>query len=336
MKLAFLLLLLIPSFAVAQWRTQPVETKSDFRGLSVVSRDVAWASGTKGTFVRTTDAGKSWSVGVVPGAEKLDFRAVKGFGRDTAYLLSAGPGDASRIFKTTDGGTTWKQQFAATDPKAFFDAIAFWDEKHGLALGDPIDGRFQILATDDGGANWNLVPAAGMPPALPDEGAFAASGTCLITFGDSHAWFVTGGAEVSRVFRSTDRGRTWAVTDTPVAAGVESAGIFSIAFRDKDNGIVVGGDYRKPDAVGTTAATTTDGGKTWKLLDKKLPFRSCVAWAKGQWVAVGTSGSHSSEDGETWKELDRENYNSVGFAPTGEGWAVGPKGRIAAFDHAKK
>ena len=29
--------------------------------------------------------------------------------------------------------------------------------------------------------------------------------------------------------------------------------------------------------------------------------------------------------------LDREKYNSVGFTPTGEGWAVGPKGRIATF-----
>src|SRR5262249_6181795 len=111
-----------------------------------------------------------------------------------------------------------------------------------------------------------------------------------------------------------------------------SAGIFSIAFRDKDHGLIVGGDYRKPDDVGATAAATADGGKTWVALDKRLPFRSAVAWAKDRWVAVGTSGSHASrDDGDTWTPLDRENNNSVGFTPTGEGWAVGPKGRIAAF-----
>ena len=65
-------------------------------------------------------------------------------------------------------------------------------------------------------------------------------------------------------------------------------------------------------------ASTTDGGKTWTGRDKRLPFRSAVAWAKDRWVAVGTSGSHVSQDnGATWKLLDRENYNSVGFTATG-------------------
>jgi photosystem II stability/assembly factor-like uncharacterized protein len=122
------------------------------------------------------------------------------------------------------------------------------------------------------------------------------------------------------------------VTETPVAAGAESAGIFSIAFRDRNHGVVVGGDYRKPNDVGATAAATSDGGKTWIALDTRLPFRSAVAWAKDRWVAVGTSGSNASpDDGATWKLLGRENYNSVGFTPTGEGWAVGPRGRIAVF-----
>jgi hypothetical protein len=68
------------------------------------------------------------------------------------------------------------------------------------------------------------------------------------------------------------------------------------------------------------------------LIDRQLPFRSAVAWAKDRWVAVGTTGSHVSQDkGATWKLLDRENYNSVGFSANGEGWAVGPKSRIAKF-----
>jgi photosystem II stability/assembly factor-like uncharacterized protein len=330
--LAAALLGLCDSLASGQWRAQAVDTKSDFRGLCVVSPDVAWASGTAGTYARTTDRGKTWSVGTVPGAERLDFRDVKAFGEATAYLLSAGPGEASRIYKTTDGGKSWVMQFKSADPAAFFDAIAFWDEKNGIALGDPVRGQFQLIITADGGASWKPLAAKTLPPALPGEGAFAASGTCLVTRGEKDVWFATGGARSARVFRSKDRGRTWEVSETPVAAGAESAGIFSIAFRDKDHGMVVGGDYRKPNDVGATAATTSDGGKTWTLLDKRLPFRSAVAWAKDRWVAVGTSGSHASrDDGATWKPLDRENYNSVGFTPGGEGWAAGPKGRIATF-----
>src|SRR5215831_15421596 len=173
--LAAALLGLCVCTASGQWRAQAVDTKSDFRGLCVVSPDVAWVSGTKGTYARTTDRGKTWSVGNVPGAEKLDFRDVKAFGAATAYLLSAGPGDASRIYKTTDGGKSWAMQFKSTDPAAFFDAIAFWDEKNGIALGDPVGGRFQLLVTADGGANWKPPAARALPPALPGEGAFAAS-----------------------------------------------------------------------------------------------------------------------------------------------------------------
>ena len=99
-------------------------------------------------------------------------------------------------------------------------------------MGDPVDSRFAILTTDDGGVTWRRSPRVLMPLALKGEGAFAASGTCLIVHGERNAWFGTGGAAVSRVFRTTDRGQSWTVHETPIAAGNASAGIFSLAFRD--------------------------------------------------------------------------------------------------------
>src|SRR5262245_30973193 len=109
-----LLGLCVPN-ALGQWHPQTSGTKADFRGLCVVSPKVAWVSGTQGTFARTTDGAKPWSVGNVKGAEKLDFRDVEAFGQATAYLLSAGPGDASRIYKTSDGGRSWVMQFRSAD-----------------------------------------------------------------------------------------------------------------------------------------------------------------------------------------------------------------------------
>jgi photosystem II stability/assembly factor-like uncharacterized protein len=330
--LAAVLLGLCASIAHAQWRQQTIRSDADFRGLCAVSAKVAWVSGTKGTYGRTTNAGQTWSVATVHGAAKLDFRDVKAFGETTAYLLSAGPGAASRIYKTADGGNTWSLQFQNADPEAFFDAMAFWDDQNGVALGDPVKGQFQLIVTDDGGTHWQPLSGINLPPALPNEGAFAASGTCLVTHGKTDVWFCTGGAKTARVFHSHDRGQNWTVSQTPIVAGAESAGIFSIAFRDPNHGMIVGGDYRKPNDPGATAAITTDGGKTWMLLDRPFPFRSGVAWAKDRWVAVGTSGSNFSQDnGATWKPLDHKNYNSVGFTSTGEGWAVGPGGRIAKF-----
>jgi photosystem II stability/assembly factor-like uncharacterized protein len=320
------------SIAYAQWQKQTISSDADFRGLCAASPKVAWVSGTKGSYGRTTDGGKTWTVGIVPGAEKLDFRDVEAFGETTAYLLSIGAGESSRIYKTADGGKTWALQFKNSDPEAFFDAIAFWDDKNGIALSDPVKGQFQLIGTDDGGTHWKRLEGKDLPPALPNEGAFAASGTCLVTHGDSDVWFCTGGAKTARVFHSSNRGQNWTVSETPLIAGTASAGIFSIAFRDRNHGMIVGGDYRKPNETGATAAITTDAGKTWTLINKLLPFRSGVAWAKDGWFAVGTSGSHLSRDsGATWTLLDRENYNSVAFTSTGEGWAVGPKGRIARY-----
>jgi photosystem II stability/assembly factor-like uncharacterized protein len=329
---ASLLLGLSHSIANAQWQRQTIRSDANFRGLCAVSESVAWISGTRGTFARTTDGGKTWSVGTVPGAAKRDFRDVEAFGATKAYLLSIGAGESSRIYKTADGGRTWIVQFKNADRAAFFDAMAFWDESHGLALGDPVQGQFQLIATDDGGANWKRLAAISLPPALPNEGAFAASGTCLVAHDQQDIWFSTGGAKTSRVFHSTDRGRNWTVANTPILAGIESAGIFSIAFRDRVHGMIVGGDYRKPNVAGPNAALTADGGKTWTLLNKPFAYRSGVAWAKDRWIAVGTSGSDASQDnGATWSLLDQENYNSVAFTRTGAGWAAGPKGRIARF-----
>src|SRR5687767_6218706 len=85
------------STALGQWQVRTIQSQADFRGLSVVNSKVVWVSGTKGTYGRTINSGNAWTVGTVPDAKDLDFRDVEAFGEETAYLLSAGPGDASRI-----------------------------------------------------------------------------------------------------------------------------------------------------------------------------------------------------------------------------------------------
>jgi photosystem II stability/assembly factor-like uncharacterized protein len=143
-------------------------------------------------FLRTIDGGKTWTVGVVPDAGKLDFRDVEAFDANTAYLLSIGEGENSRIYKTNDGGETWKLQFKNTNPKAFFDALAFWDKTHGIAMSDPVDGKYLLIETKDGEI-WNVIDNKQSPRAKEGEAAFAASGTCLITQGKSNVYLVSGG-----------------------------------------------------------------------------------------------------------------------------------------------
>src|SRR5262245_31814608 len=116
-----------------QWLPQSSGTTARLRGVSAVSSTVAWASGNNGVYLKTTDGGANWEAATVPGAEALDFRDVDAFDADTAYLLSIGEGDRSRIYKTTDGGKDWRLQFTNRTTKAFLDAIALWEASTGVS-----------------------------------------------------------------------------------------------------------------------------------------------------------------------------------------------------------
>ncbi len=302
MRFLVAIFLLATAAAQSRPRIQFSHTTESLRGVSAVSRRVAWASGTHGTYLRTVDGGEVWTPAQVPEANSLDFRAVVAFSADEAFLMSAGPGDQSRIYHTLDGGQHWNLQFTNTNPKGFFDSMAFWDPKHGIVLGDPIPDetgklKFELLMTDDG-QTWHPIPPSQLPEAIEGEGAFAASNTCIATVRtswtstasipveerrfsaasehekegasapapDPNIWFATGG-KVARVFHSPDRGKTWQVFDTPIIHGPDSAGIFSIAFRDAQHGVIAGGDYKHPRDDGPNLAFTNNGGQTWTLSD---------------------------------------------------------------------
>lgn len=331
-SLVFFAYMFFAAHTFAQWQKQTVDTKASLRGLSVVSEKVIWASGTGGTFLKTIDGGKNWTVGAVPGAEKLDFRDVEAFDANTAYVLSIGEGESSRIYKTTDGGKTLKLQFQNTNPKAFFDAFAFWDANHGIAMSDPVDGKYLLIETKDGGANWKVINNAQMPNAKQGEAAFAASGTCLITHGNSDVFLVSGGQD-ARVFRSVDRGLNWSVSDTPMVKGSAGSGIFSIAMRDRRNGVIIGGNYEKPNEINNNMAFTGDGGKTWSSAKGLNGYRSGVAYVdRKTLIAVGSSGSDLSTDaGKTWRNIDKENYNAVQAKGANVIWAVGANGLVSKF-----
>ena len=329
------ILLLLPftaSIASAQWESLSTGVTASFRGLSVVGDSVVWASGTHGIVIRSVDRGSSWVVDSIPGAARFDIRAVHA----RSALVAHAAATAGRIWRTTDGGKTWSLRYQATDTAVFLDAISFFDDRHGVALGDPMRARFLLLLTDDSGESWREAPLATRPLAIEREAAFAASGTALFTL-RGRAWIASGGG-AARVFRSRDRGTHWEVFTTPIISGEASQGIFSIAFFDDEHGVVVGGDYQRPDSSRANAAVTSDGGRHWRpVAAPPRGYRSGVAafrrGPRSVAVTVGPSGSEVSQDGgRTWTPLDSTGFNAVQFSASGIAFAVGPAGRAARFD----
>lgn len=321
------LLLFACVIASAQtWEIQESGTSASLRGISAVSKQVAWASGTKGTILRTTDGGATWRNANPLNTSDLDFRDIEAIDDRIAFAMSAGEGRASRIYKTIDGGATWTMLRANQDPAGFWDAMAMWDATHGILMGDPVDGRFTILVTSDG-ITWNQIEG---PKAEKGEAAFAASGTALIARGTREAWFATGGSGGGRVFHSDDAGRSWTVARTPLQPTAEGAGIFSLAAT-ANSIVAVGGDYKQPLGAKANIAISMDGGKWIVPPTSPSGYRSAVAYVpqRNIWIAAGTSGSDISNDARAWHGFDEGAFNALSVAHDGTVWAVGPDGRIA-------
>jgi photosystem II stability/assembly factor-like uncharacterized protein len=331
----FILLALVLSDPAPRWQVQTSGLDTNLRGVSVTETSIGkyavWASGTKGTVLRSADEGKTWTQLHVAGADDLDFRDIEAFGEETAYVMSSGDGEKSRIYKTTDGGKSWALQYTDKRPGFFLDSLACDSSTHCFALSDPVEGKFLILTTD-AGQHWKELPRDKMPAALPTEGAFAASGTAIALCNDKDIYFGTGGP-AARVFHSADRGRSWTAVETPMASGNASSGIFSIACHGHSI-VAVGGDYKEPAGASRVAVYSNDSGATWRLAEQQPGgYRSGVVFLSDKdFAAIGPNGTDISHDaGVHWTHTDALNLNAASFAAT-HGWAVGPKGTIAQFN----
>jgi photosystem II stability/assembly factor-like uncharacterized protein len=331
----------LPKFT---WTLTPTNSSQQFRGLSPVTEKVTWVSGTRGTILRTTNSGSTWtdiSPQFDPSEDRsnFEFRDIHAWSAKAAVVLSIGEGNASRIYVTRDGGATWNPTFINDEDSAFYDCMAFEQgikSHHGLAMSDPVNGKFRLVETWDGGLHWSIVPQNGMPPALTGEFGFAASGTCIEAA--AGRWYIaSGGVDPGRIFYSSGSSRSWSVTNSTIAGG-PAAGVFSVRFRDSKLGIAVGGDFEKPTLNLDNAAWSHDGGKSWQKAESfPAGYRSGVSWVpghrKGIAVAVGTSGSdYTLDGGRNWNKLDNGTFDAVECISKHVCWASGSRGRVAKLE----
>ena len=315
------------SFAQSpEWKQFQSPGKASLRGLSPISDQVCWASGSGGTWLKTEDGGASWQSGTVAGLDTVDFRSIHAFDAQTAVAASAG--QPAVIYRTEDGGKTWNKVHQEGG-EAFFDAIQFIDAQRGYVLGDPIGGKWMILETLDGGRSWHSL--AKLPDAVQGEAAFAASSSSMLA--DSEGLVFATGGTVARLHRYTFASQSWGVRElTDMLQGEPSQGVFAATSLPGAEGLVlVGGDYLKPDyrianallVVGEVTTSTSEGPNG---------YRSGVAYLqdKGWVVAVGPGGSDFSSNGaHSWQPFSTTGYHAVKAAPGEKAlWASGGQGRL--------
>jgi photosystem II stability/assembly factor-like uncharacterized protein len=307
-------LLLLPFFGFAQtYNLVPLTTgtNTSIRGMSVVSDQVAWVSGSNGYIGKTTDAGKTWQWTQPAGYEKLDFRDIEAFDQHKAIVVNAG--SPAYILLTVDGGKTWTERYKNLDSAIFLDGMDFWNAKNGIIFGDPILNKMQLLRTQDGGLSWNSISSNFKFDMTVGEAGFAASGTTIKALPGGHTWIATGGA-VANIYFSDNYAYTWEKFSCSIIQGESSTGTFSMAFHDKKRGVVVGGNYLKDKENSNNVLLTTDGGKNWKKPVKPVSgYRSGVTYLSAKvLIATGTSGTDVSQDGGlNWYHISDQSFNVV-------------------------
>lgn len=335
MKFFIPALLLLSVTSTAQPTIKILESgkKVSIRGLSVVTDDIIWASGSNGSVARSLDGGNTWTWITVPGYEKRDFRDIEAFDEKTAIIL--GIAEPAVILKTTDGGNSWKKVYEDSTKGVFLDAMDFnYENGHGIAIGDPLQGSKQVyeVGTNDWGNSWKKVEFIyPEKDALKDgEAFFASSGSNISMKNSNHPIYVSGGKS-SRIYHIT-----W--DSLPIMQGKESTGANSIAVDgSRMHAVVVGGDFTK-DTISNNNCVLVDMRK-WrtglKFSHPKIPphgYRSSVIYISGKkLLACGTSGVDiSNNGGKKWKLISKESFHVCQKAKNGNAvFLAGGGGRIA-------
>ncbi|MCK6614652.1 MAG: YCF48-related protein [Ignavibacteriaceae bacterium] len=156
--------------------------------ISPVSEEIVWALAERGTIVRSTDGGVTWSIQKPDIPTNLNGMAFTN--EMNGYLT----GNDGYLYRTTDGGLTWSSQIPF--PGLRLTAIQFLNPFVGYILVP----NSAILKTSDGGSTWTHIPAVSATPYR--SMAFYNDQIGMIAYG------------VGYTARTTDGGATWLTAST--------------------------------------------------------------------------------------------------------------------------
>jgi len=317
------------------WTKQASGFETESRGIqyiSAINNRVAWAVAYDGSgnsanvkeFTKTTD-GYHWESGVInaPETDGYSSSMITAIDENTAWVALYAPNGGGKIVKTSDGGENWIHQSSAAfaAPNGFPNVVHFWDANNGWCQGDPNGGYFELYTTTDGGNNWVRVPEANIP--ANQSGEYGTVGYYDVY--EDIVWFAT---NKGRIFKSTDKGYTWNVFQTPITDAS-----FEISFRNENVGII----QRRGSGDNKVQYITTDGGENWTALNPIGNFyTNSFTYVPDTNILISTGSdyqtpfqgiSYSTDDGQTFVEY-ADFYKNFQFLAMGSAgidatWAGG-------------
>ncbi len=301
---------------------------TSIRAIEIVNDSILWFAGSNGNYGRI----KNNSIEMFSAKEidykKLHFRSIAFNGGHIFLLSIENPAILLKVNPFGEKIGVSKIVYQEHHEKVFYDSMKFIDKNNGIAIGDSTDGCLSIILTQDAGNKWYKLPCEKLPVLFEGEAAFAASNTNIAIVRNT-VYVVTGGKR-SRLFKSSNKGNDWEVYDSPIIQGKTMTGAFTVDFYNKNNGIMMGGNWKEKQNYSNTKATTQNGGKTWKLIDNhQIPgYISCVQYipkTKGKKImAVSTEGIYySNNKGNSWKKISDKSFYTIKFVDKNTAWLAG-------------
>lgn len=308
MKILFTLTLLFlfagpPKIAILTYGKSSIHARS----IQNFSKNEILLGTNEGSFLLVSKNAKKPVSMYLPKTKHL-IKEIRDADKNEAYLFFMQSNDSSHLLrKDWEGKEDILIPFTHHGKPVFLDGLVVQDSL-GFLLGDPVDGDFALFRTLNHGETWEACP--GKVKSQTNEAAYAASGTTNHIIGGDFV-FVSGG-DKSRFIWSSDLGQTWKSYSIPFES-CPTCGAYSMSYKNRQELVVVGGDYKRPNEKKKTCFYSTDGGLTWnESIIRPNGYRSCVYYAKGVYYACGTTGiDYSTNAGITWNSISTENALSM-------------------------
>lgn len=284
------------------------------------SAQVGWISGGidqgllgSPVLLKTTDKGNTWTSINLSSLRVSRFITFFPLTDQVLYAcggdLSLGPPTTPRVmYKSTDGGNTWRK-LASTNFNGSY-RLHFFTEQTGLSV-----NINRVLKTTDGGETWRTTfeePLAGLDKlqCFPTGTAYAAGG------GGGY----DGSPSVGILLKSTDSGETWQKLPWPHSS------ITTLSFVSEQVGFA--------STLNRELYQTRDGGTSWQRVPGQLPGSASqgVFVSEQEGYLSGATLYHTIDGGYSWQAEHAlpttDQFNTVGFSPTGTGIATTAEGTI--------